>query len=170
MTRRNNPGFSGEKIGLKLSTEERQLLLDLTSAEKGILHASGELRPTRQAFNWFQPIDSLAGSVAADANHTSDKTRRRNWSEFTTRRLPGEPHQRRVSDGAGSDPIARCALLDPVPPIAEAESLGDSITNQHVELMLTKAERAVVLNLPTLKDSLRRKPDGRAGIGLSNSR
>jgi len=75
MTRRNI-SKPAETISLKLSTEERQLLLDLTFVEEEILH---RIRRTPSDEVDIQlsldQLGSLAGSVAADANHTSDKTR-----------------------------------------------------------------------------------------------
>jgi hypothetical protein len=165
MTRRNI-SKPGETISLKLSTEERQLLLDLTFVEDGVLdpirRTPGDEADVQLS---LEKLDSLAGSVAADANHTSDKTRKAKLARIYEKidlvlnahpedKSAAEPEAVRLAQLAAS-------ILVLADDYAEADIVGsNSISRtQNVELRLAKPERAVVLRLPTLKNSVKGKLD-----------
>ena len=156
----------GETISLKLSTEERQLLLDLTFVESGIPDRIRRT-PGDEVDVQLSPdqLDSLAGSVAAAANHTSDETRRAKLARIYHKidlelnaqpdeKSATEPEAVRLAEFAASMLVlADC--------YAEAGIVGpNSISRiQNVELRLTKPETALILGLPTLKSSLKAKLD-----------
>jgi len=164
MTRRNF-AKPGEPIGLKLSTEERQLLLDLTFVEQGIVdrirRTPGDEVDVQLSLD---QLDSLAGSVAADANHTSDKTRMAKLARIYEKidfLLNAHPEDKSATEPAVRLAQFAASMLVLADCYAEASIVGpNSISRiQNVELRLTKPERAVILDLPTLKNSVRGKLD-----------
>ena len=162
---RRNISEPGETVSLKLSTEERQLLLDLTFVEIEIVHRirrSPGLEVDVQLS--LDQLGSLAGSVAADANHTSDRTRRAKLARIYEKidfLLNAHPEAKSATEPAVRLAQFAASMLVLADCYAEAGIVGpNSISrSQNVELRLTEPERAVILGLPTLRNSLRAKLD-----------
>jgi hypothetical protein len=113
----------------------------------------------------LEQLDLLAGSIAAEAHHTSDKARKAKLAriyekidlllkEHPEDKSAAEPEAVRLAQLAAS-------MLVLADDYAEAGIVGSNSIGrtQNVELRLTKPERAVVLRLPTLKISVKGKLD-----------
>jgi len=84
MQRRRIP--PDQRLGLKLSRADRDLLLDICIMD-GDLEDRIRDAPARQRTVMFtlDELDALAGWVAAEANHTSDRRRENHLDEIYRR-------------------------------------------------------------------------------------
>jgi Plasmid pRiA4b ORF-3-like protein len=157
-----------EKIGLKLTGAERKLILE------GLIHIDDELAvPIRNTpanapvMLTLDDLDDLAGCVAAEANHTTNKGLRKKLDAIFSKiqDLLGTytdqapPESLKIAD-AGAEAL----IVERTVQLAEwaaemligAEQLGIK-TRPVAHFPLPEAERAVLLVIPSIYQKLRKK-------------
>jgi hypothetical protein len=158
----------GEKVELKLTEAQRSLLLDrlplLPDEVETAIRSSQPPSPLRLTLD---DLDDLAGHVAAEANHTSDKRLRKGLDAIFSKIQDvldshtdePPPMSRKIEDARREQLVSHQSVQ-----LAEwaakmlvgAEQLGIKARSV-ARFPLPEAERAVLLMTPTLDEKARKK-------------
>jgi hypothetical protein len=153
-------------IGLNLGAEERELLFDLAFVEEEILQRIRRMPGGMvQVQLTVDQLGSLAGSIAADINHTGDKARQTKLARIYEKidlLLGSHPDGESTTR---SEAVKLAQFAASVLVLAERHAEGGVVwpgsigRTQKIGLKLTKSERSAILGLPGLKEPLKTQID-----------
>ncbi len=161
----------GEKVGLKLTADERLLILnDLIAVDQENVQAIQDTPPGKPVYFTLDELDGLSGSIAAEANHTTDKTLEKKLDRVFERiqslldQYTDEEPAPTLRVSSPSDDVDRERAVKIAEFAAGILSMADrkdpkSSPNlsrtQTVKVKFTKPQRAAILELTSVKEPLR---------------
>ena len=162
----------GEKVGLKLTTSERNLILnDVMAVDEELIQAIRNTPPRKPILFDLDDLDCLGGCIAAEANHTTDKKFEKKLDriidkiqslleQYTEEELTPALRVFSPSDNAGSEAAAKIAefaagvlsMADRKEPQKGSPKLRRT---QTIKVKFTKPQRTAILELTSVREPLR---------------
>ncbi|NQU20920.1 MAG: hypothetical protein HQ567_06520, partial [Candidatus Nealsonbacteria bacterium] len=161
----------GEKVGLKLTAAERKLILnDLIGVDQEHVQAIQDTPLGKPVYFTLCELDGLSGSIAAEANHTTDKTLEKKLDRVF------DKIQRLLDQYTDEEPAPALKVFspsddaDPEGAVNIAEFAAGVLSmadrkepkgrpklsrTQTVKVKFTKPQRTAILELTTVKEPLR---------------
>ena len=161
----------GEKVGLKLTTAERKLILnDLMCVDQEHVQTIQDTPPGKPVQFTLDELDDLGGYIAAEANHTTDKKLEKKLDrvfekiqslldQYTDEESAPALKVFSPSDDADSERAVKMAeFAAGILAMADRKEPKGSpklSRTQTVKVKFTKAQRTAILELTSVKEPLR---------------